>query len=322
MGDMQWLDVDNLVKEMLCYRLKKLNDLIMRRTNMEKRISGRTGLMALIGSPVGHSGSPAMYNYSFEKLGLDYAYLAFDVTVEEVEKAIEAVKTLGMRGCNVTMPCKTEALKYMDELSDAARITGAVNTIVNENGKLTGHMTDGQGFVDNLRDHGVEIKEKKITICGGGGAATAIQVQCALEGAREISIFNIKDAFFERTLETAEKIRQEKPGCIVNVFDITDMEKMREEMKTSDIFANATIVGMKPMDNESVVKDVTMFRPGLVVTDAVYNPKETKMLREAKEAGCICINGQGMLVWQGAAAFKLYTGQEMPVEGVKSLLFS
>lgn len=289
---------------------------------MEKRISGRTGLMALIGSPVGHSGSPAMYNYSFEKLGLDYAYLAFDVTVEEVEKAIEAVKTLRMRGCNVTMPCKTEALKYMDELSDAARITGAVNTIVNENGKLIGHMTDGQGFVDNLRDHGVEIKDKKITICGGGGAATAIQVQCALEGAGEISIFNIKDAFFERTLETAEKIRQEKPGCIVNVFDITDMETMREEMKTSDIFANATIVGMKPMDNESVVKDVTMFRPGLVVTDAVYNPKETKMLREAKDAGCICINGQGMLVWQGAAAFKLYTGQEMPVEGVKNLLFN
>lgn len=288
---------------------------------MEKRISGRTGLMGLIGSPVGHSGSPAMYNYSFEKLGLDYAYLAFDIKVEEVEKAVEAVKTLKMRGCNVTMPCKTEALKYMDELSDAARIIGAVNTIVNEDGKLIGHITDGQGFVDNLRDHGVEIKDKKITICGGGGAATAIQVQCALEGAREISIFNIKDAFFERTLETAEKIRQERPGCTVSVFDISDMETMREEMKTSDIFANATIVGMKPMDNESVVKDVTMFYPGLVVTDAVYNPKETKMLREAKEAGCTCIDGQGMLVWQGAAAFKLYTGQEMPVEGVKDLLF-
>jgi len=288
---------------------------------MDKRISGRTGLMGLIGSPVGHSGSPAMYNYSFEKLGLDYAYLAFDIKVEEVEQAVEAVKTLKMRGCNVTMPCKTEALKYMDELSDAARIIGAVNTIVNEDGKLIGHITDGQGFVDNLRDHGVEIKDKKITICGGGGAATAIQVQCALEGAREISIFNIKDAFFERTLETAEKIRQERPGCTVNVFDIADMETMREEMKTSDIFANATIVGMKPMDNESVVKDVTMFHPNLVVTDAVYNPKETKMLREAKEAGCTCIDGQGMLVWQGAAAFKLYTGQEMPVEGVKDLLF-
>ncbi|MBE7721454.1 shikimate dehydrogenase [Lacrimispora indolis] len=289
---------------------------------MEKRISGKTGLLGLIGSPVGHSGSPAMYNYCFEKLGLDYAYLAFDIKVDEVEKAIEAVKTLRMRGCNVTMPCKNEAVKYMDELSPAARIIGAVNTIVNEEGRLIGHITDGQGFVDNLRDHGVEIAGKKILVCGGGGAAAAIQVQCALEGAREISIFNIKDAFFERTLNTAEKIRQEKPECIVNVFDIADIEKMREEIATSDILANATIVGMKPMDNESVVKDAAMFRPGLVVVDAVYNPKETKMLREAKAAGCTCIDGQGMLVWQGAEAFKLYTGQEMPVKEVKELFFS
>lgn len=289
---------------------------------MEKRISGKTGLLGLIGSPVGHSGSPAMYNYCFEKLGLDYAYLAFDIKVDEVEKAIDAVKTFRMRGCNVTMPCKNEAVKYMDELSPAARIIGAVNTIVNEDGRLIGHITDGQGFVDNLRDHGVEIAGKKIIVCGGGGAAAAIQVQCALEGAREISVFNIKDAFFERTLQTAEKIRQEKPECVVNVFDIADNEKMREEIASSDILANATIVGMKPMDQESVVKDVTMFRPGLVVVDAVYNPKETKMLREAKAAGCTCIDGQGMLVWQGAEAFKLYTGQEMPVQEVKELFFS
>lgn len=289
---------------------------------MEKRISGKTGLLGLIGSPVGHSGSPAMYNYCFEKLGLDYAYLAFDIKVDEVEKAIEAIKTFRMRGCNVTMPCKNEAVKYMDELSPAARIIGAVNTIVNEDGRLTGHITDGQGFVDNLRDHGVEITGKKIIICGGGGAAAAIQVQCALEGAREITVFNIKDAFFERTLQLAEKIRQEKPECILNVYDIADIEKMREEIASSDILANATIVGMKPMDQESVVKDITMFRPGLVVVDAVYNPKETKMLREAKAAGCICIDGQGMLVWQGVEAFKLYTGQEMPVQEVKELFFS
>lgn len=288
---------------------------------MEKRISGKTGLLGLIGSPVGHSGSPAMHNYSFEKLNLDYAYLAFDIQIDQVGQAIEAMKTLHMKGLNVTMPCKNEAVKYMDELSPAARIIGAVNTIVNENGKLTGHITDGQGFVDNLRDHGVEITGKKITICGGGGAATAIQVQCALEGAKEISIFNIKDEFFQRTVNTAEKIKQEKPDCIVNVFDITDMEKMREEMSTSHIFANATIVGMKPLDGESVVKDVTMFYPGLVVVDAVYNPKETRMLKEASEASCTCINGEGMLVWQGAAAFKLFTGQEMPVKEVKELIF-
>lgn len=289
---------------------------------MERRISGKTGLLGLIGSPVGHSGSPAMYNYSFQKLGLDYAYLAFDIKVEEVPKAIEAIRTLKMRGCNVTMPCKNEAAKYMDELSPAARIIGAVNTIVNDNGKLTGHITDGQGFVNNLRDNGVEVAGKRLVVCGGGGAATAIQVQCALEGAKEISIFNIKDDFFERTLQTAEKIKNEKPDCVVHVFDIADSEKMREEIASCDIFVNATIVGMKPMENESIVKDTSMFRPGLIVCDAVYNPKETKMLKEAKEAGCICIGGQGMLVWQGAAAFTLYTGQEMPVDEVKELFFS
>lgn len=289
---------------------------------MEKRISGTTGLLGLIGSPVGHSGSPAMYNYSFRKLGLDYAYLAFDVPISEVENAITAIRTFHMRGCNVTMPCKTEAVKYMDELSEAAQIIGAVNTIVNDNGKLTGHITDGEGFVENLRDHGVDIKGKKITVAGGGGAATAIQVQCALSGAGEISIFNIKDEFFQRTLDTAAKIRKACPECIVNVYDIADQAKMKEEIDSSDIFANATIVGMKPMDNESVVKDLSAFREGLVVCDAVYNPKETRLLREAREAGCTCISGEGMLLWQGAAAFRLYTGQEMPVEEVKELLFS
>lgn len=277
--------------------------------------------MALIGSPVGHSGSPAMYNYSFEKLGLDYAYVAFDIQENQVKEALDAMKLFKMRGMNVTMPCKTEVAKYMDELSPAARIIGAVNTIVNDEGKLNGYITDGEGFVNNLKDHGIDIQGKKITVAGGGGAATAIQVQCALDGAREITIFNIKDKFFERTLETAEKIRAEVPGIVVNVYDIADTAKMTEEIVSSDIFANATIVGMKPMENESVVKDVSAFRPGLVVADAVYNPEETKLLREAKEAGCTCINGKGMLLWQGVSAFKLYTGCDMPVEEVKELFF-
>ncbi len=124
-----------------------------------------------------------------------------------------------------------------------------------------------------------------------------------MDGAREISIFNIKDDFFPRTLDTAEKIKKEIPGIIVNVYDIADISKMTEEINGSDIFANATIVGMKPMDNESVVKDLSAFHPGLVVADAVYNPEETRLLREAKEAGCTCINGKGMLLWQGVAAF-------------------
>lgn len=289
---------------------------------MERRISGHTGLLALIGSPVGHSGSPAMYNYSFERLGLDYVYVALDIKVDEVKDAIAGMKTFKMRGGNVTMPCKTEVVKYMDELSPAAQIIGAVNTIVNDNGRLTGHITDGTGFVSNLTDHGIDIKGKKITVAGGGGAATAIQVQCALDGAREVSIFNLKDAFFERTLETAEKIKQAVPGCTVNVYDIADTEKMTAEIQSSDIFANATIVGMKPMEQESVVKDLSAFHPGLVVADAVYNPVETRLLKEAKAAGCTCINGKGMLLWQGVAGFKLIMGQDMPVKEVKEMFFS
>ena len=289
---------------------------------MEARITGHTGLLALIGSPVDHSGSPAMYNYSFARLGLDYVYVALDIKEHDVKDAIAAMRLFNMKGGNVTMPDKMEAAKYMDELSPAAEIIGAVNTIVNDNGKLTGHITDGEGFVNNLKDHGIDIKGKKIAVAGGGGAATAIQVQCALDGAREITIFNKKDAFFERTLATAEKIRKAVPGIIVNVYDIDDVAKMTEEIQASDIFANATIVGMKPMDDQSVVKDLSAFHKGLVVADAVYNPEETKLLREAKEAGCTCVGGKGMLLWQGVSAFKLFTGQDMPVQEVKEKFYS
>ena len=289
---------------------------------MEARISGTTKLFGLIGSPVSHSASPAMQNYGFQACGVDGAYLAFDIKEEEVPEFVKSMRLLNIQGCNVTMPNKTAAAQNMDELSPAAELIGAVNTIVNRDGKLYGHITDGEGFVANLKDHGIGVEGKDIVIFGAGGAATAIQVQCALDGAREISIFNIKDAFFERTLQTAEKIRKAVPECVVNVYDIADTAKMTEEIQDSDIFANATIVGMKPMDDQSVVKDLSAFRPGLVVADAVYNPEETKLLREAKEAGCTCIGGKGMLLWQGVAAFKLYTGQDMPVEDVKKLCCS
>lgn len=285
-------------------------------------ISGHTKLLALIGSPVEHSGSPAMYNYSFNKLGIDYTYLAFDVDVMHTKAAVEAAKTFGMRGFNVTMPCKTEVVKYMDELSPAAKLIGAVNTVVIEDGKLYGHNTDGVGYVRNLKEHGVDIKGKKMTILGGGGAATSIQVQCALDGIREISIFNKKDEFFSNAQNTVDKIKKEVPSCIVNLYDIDDKAKLKAEIADSDILTNATRAGMKPLDDVSIIEDTTCFREGLVVTDVVYNPRETKMLREAKQAGCKTIGGIGMLLWQGVEAFKLYTGKDMPAEEVKERYFS
>ncbi|HCQ6371981.1 TPA: shikimate dehydrogenase [Clostridioides difficile] len=284
-------------------------------------ISGRTGLFALIGTPVGHSKSPVMYNYSFKKLDLDYRYLAFDITVDKVKEALLAIKTFNIKGANVTMPCKSAVTEYMDELSPAARIIGACNTIVNDNGKLVGHITDGVGYVRNLKENGIEVKGKKITIMGAGGAATAIQVQCALDGAREISIFNAKDDFYKRAEQTVENIKKDVPECVVNLYDLEDTNKLYEEIQSSDILTNATLIGMKPYDNETNIKDTSVLRKDLVVTDVVYNPKKTKMIEDAEANGCKAIGGLGMLLYQGAEAFNLYTGLEMPVEEVNELCF-
>ena len=288
---------------------------------MERRITGHTGLYSLIGSPVDHSGSPAMYNFSFQKTGLDYAYMAFDITLYKLPDAIAAIKTFKIKGSNVTMPCKTAVVEYMDELTPAARIIGAVNTIVNDNGRLTGNNTDGIGFVRNLKENGVEFKGKKITIMGAGGAGTAIQVQLALDGAKEISIFNINDAFYPRALETAAKLKKEVPECVVNVYPLEDEARLKEEIASSEILINSTKVGMHPLEKESLIKDKSAYRKDLVVADTVYNPKITKMLEEAEAAGSNIAGGIGMLLWQGSEAFKLYTGLEMPTDEVNELYF-
>ena len=282
--------------------------------SQKTEISGHTHLISLLGSPIRHSMSPATHNLSFEKLDVDSIYVVFDVKQDDLPDIIAAMKRMdGWDGSNVTMPCKNKVAQCVDELSPAAKIIGAVNTIVNEDGKLVGHITDGIGFVRNLKEHGVDVKGKKMVVLGAGGAATAIQVQCALDGAESISIFNPKDPFFARAESTAEKLSKETPDCKVSVFDLADEAKLKEEVANADILVNATLAGMKPHEELTLIKDKSMFRPDLVVADVVYNPAETRMVKEAKEAGCkLAIGGKGMLLWQGAAAYKLYTGLEMP----------
>ena len=288
---------------------------------MEQRIKGTTGLLALIGSPVGHSGSPDMYNFCFRYHNLDYSYMAFDIKEDQVPAALDAMRLFKMRGCNVTMPCKTAAAQNMDELSPAAELIGAVNTIVNRDGKLYGHITDGEGFVANLKDHGIGVEGKDIVIFGAGGAATAIQVQCALDGAKSITIFNPRDPFFERAQKMVEKIKAKVPECQVELYDLDAKDTMREKIDAADILVNGTLLGMKPKEDTTVISDTTMFHEGLVVADVVYNPEETRFLREAKEHGCITVPGKGMLLWQGVASFKLFTGKDMPVDEVKERFF-
>lgn len=290
---------------------------------MENRINGHTKLFCLIGSPVGHSGSPAMYNYSFDKLNMDNAYLAFDVPLERTAEAVEALKLLHVGGFNITMPCKTAVSQCVDALSPAAEMIGACNTVtVGEDGKLTGHNTDGIGFVRNLAKHGVDVKGKKLVVLGAGGAATALTIQSALDGAAQIRIFNRKGfKFYENGERTVEKIRARIPGCQVSIEDLLDSEALAQAVKECDILVNATKVGMAPLDKETLI-DSKLFREGLVVADTVYNPKETRMILEAKAAGCTVVGGIGMLLQQGVEAFRLFTGEQMPEEEVQQKFFS
>lgn len=283
---------------------------------MEKRIDGRTGLLALFGTPVGHSGSPAMYNFSFQHDDLNLAYMAFDVNVEQMPAAFEAIKLFNIRGGNFTMPCKNIAAELVDELSPAAKIIGACNTFVNNDGVITGYITDGIGCVNNLANHGVEVKGKKIVVLGAGGAATAVQVQLALEGAKEIQIFNQDDPFFERALGTKAKLAEHCPDVVVEINHLSDKEKFEAAINSADIAINATIMGMKPYDDVSLI-DKSLFRKDLVVADCVYNPVKTKLVLEAEAAGCKAIGGVGMLQQQGVANYKLFTGKDMPLEEYK-----
>ena len=290
-------------------------------------ISGTTKLLCLIGSPVSHSMSPAMHNLSCELLSLDYAYMAFDIKENQVQEFLDAARLLNIRGFNVTMPCKMEVARLVDELSPAAKIMKASNAVVNENGKFIGHNTDGVGFVKNLLDHGVSVKGKKITLMGGGGAGTAIFVQLALDGAKEINVFNRKGANFDKLLKMCEEIREYLPDDLVenqsvtlNICDISDEQALYESIRQSDILINATNVGMKPNEEVSLIKDMSVYHENLVVAEIIYNPVETKMMKDAKEAGVKqVVGGKGMLLWQGEEAFRLFTGQQMPVEEVKKL---
>ncbi len=286
---------------------------------MAERITGHTELIGLMAYPIRHSNSPAMQNAAFAKLGYDYAYLAFEVGADEIEAAVQALRTLKMRGSNVSMPNKTIVGQYLDELTPAAQMCGAVNTIVNDNGHLTGTITDGVGFMEAARDNGIDPIEKKMTIVGCGGAGTAIQIQAALDGVAELSIFNRKDDFYERGVETVAKINA-NTECRATLYDLADLDALRCEMAESYLFANATGVGMKPLEGMSVVPDSSYFHPDLNVVDIIYAPRLTPLRQMAKDAGCKTMNGLGMMLFQGSAAFELWTGEPMPIEYMKEAL--
>lgn len=288
---------------------------------MSVPITGHTGLLCLLGSPVEHSISPAMHNEACDQLGLDYKYLAFDVPEADMPAAVEGLKLMKARGWNITMPGKNIMCTLADEVSPASEITGACNTIVNDNGKLTAYTTDGIGFMRAVEENGVDIIGQNMTLLGGGGAASAILVQAALDGLNQIDVFNIRDAFYPRLEEIAAKLN-ERTNCKVIVHDFDHPEELADAIQNSAILVNGTSVGMAPNPDATLITDPSLFRPDLFVFDVIYNPQETRLLQDARQAGCKTSNGMYMLLYQGAASFKLWTGQEMPVEIVKEKYFS
>lgn len=287
---------------------------------MNYEITGQTRLTALLGSPVAHSISPQMHNEAFRRLGLDYVYLAFEVKPEQLKTAFMGLKAAGIWGFNLTMPLKCAIIPYLDALTPAARLSGSVNTVYQENGRYIGHTTDGVGYMHSVLDAGHEIRGKKMTLLGAGGAATAICVQAALDGVSAIDVFKRKNAAFAQTGQFCRQVAKET-GCNIRLFEFSDARQLKESIAESAILTNATNVGMAPDTEQSPLADPSMLHPDLIVSDIIYHPRRTLLLRQAEAKGCRCLGGLYMLLFQGAAAFHCWTGHKMPIEPIRQMYF-
>ncbi len=273
-------------------------------------ITGKTQLYCLLGSPVTHSGSPKMHNEAFHRLGVDACYLAFDVTEKTLPAAVEGLRALGARGWNLTMPCKTAMAALCDELTPAARLSGSVNTVANRGGRLIGTTTDGAGWVRVARDRGFSVEGQRLVVLGAGGAGKSVMAQCALSGAARIDVFQRKSLSWDAAAAFAERVSG-NTDCKVILHDSDDAKSLWDAANGAALLLNATSVGMASNPG-CPLRDVSLLREGLIVSDLIYEPRETELLRLARIAGCEAFNGADMLRRQGEAAFAFWTGQEMP----------
>ncbi|MEW6447061.1 MAG: shikimate dehydrogenase [Bacillota bacterium] len=281
------------------------------------RINGETRVTGIFGDPVAHTLSPAMHNSAFAALGLNFVYLPFHVTKDGLGAAIAAVRALGIAGVNITVPHKEDVLPYLDEISEDARIIGAVNTIVNRGGRLTGYNTDGSGFLRAIREEGFETRGADAVVLGAGGAARAVCVALGKAGVRRITIFN---RTYRRASSLAEHVAK-ATGAEAEAFSWEELETSgAAAIRAAGIVAQTTSLGMHPQENEKPPVPGGIFHKGQLVVDLVYNPPQTGFLRAAAAGGAATQNGLAMLLHQGAAAFELWTGREAPVEIMRQAL--
>ncbi len=279
-------------------------------------IDARTQFCGVIGNPVGHSLSPAIHNAAFRKLGLNFVYLAWQV--ETIGDAVKGLRALGnFRGTSVTIPHKVAAIPFLDHVETTAQRIGAINTIVAEQGALTGHNTDATGALRALREGGAELKGRRIVVLGSGGAAQAIAFALAVEsGADKLTLLGIDDS--ERT-GLAQDIRSQV-ALTVEGFHL-DETTLRRVLLDAHVLIHCTPVGMSPKTDTTCIP-ASLLHADLSVMDIVYNPLETRLLKDAKRAGCRTIPGLEMFLHQAVAQFELWTNQPAPVDVMRRVLES
>ena len=278
------------------------------------KIDGYTRLAAVVANPIKHSISPFIHNSAFEATNTNGVYLAWEVDAAELAETVANIRRYQMYGINLSMPYKEQVIPYLDRLSEEACLIGAVNTVVNREGTLIGYNTDGKGFFKSLPSF--KISRKRLVLLGAGGAAKAILAQAILDGVSQISVF-VRSSSMEKTRPYLEKI-QNATGFRVDLFALEDVQDLQDSITKADLLVNATSVGM---DGSSQPIPTSIVLPEkLLVADVIYQPFETPFLKWAKEQGNQSINGLGMLLYQAAEAFELWTGKEMPTDQIWELL--
>ena len=278
------------------------------------KIDGYTRLAAVVANPIKHSISPFIHNSAFEATNTNGVYLAWEVDAAELAETVANIRRYQMYGINLSMPYKEQVIPYLDQLSEEACLIGAVNTVVNREGTLIGYNTDGKGFFKSLPSF--KISRKRLVLLGAGGAAKAILAQAILDGVSQISVF-VRSSSMEKTRPYLEKI-QNATGFRVDLFALEDVQDLQDSITKADLLVNATSVGM---DGSSQPIPTSIVLPEkLMVADVIYQPFETPFLKWASNQGNQSINGLGMLLYQAAEAFQLWTGKEMPTDQIWDLL--
>ena len=278
------------------------------------KIDGYTRLAAVVANPIKHSISPFIHNSAFQATETNGVYLAWEVKATDLSETVANIRRYRMFGINLSMPYKEQVIPYLDQLSEEARLIGAVNTVVNQEGTLIGYNTDGKGFFKSLPSF--KISRKRLVLLGAGGAAKAILAQAILDGVSQISVF-VRSSSMEKTRPYLEKI-QNATGFRVDLFALEDVQNLQDSITQADLLVNATSVGM---DGSSQPIPTSIVLPEkLMVADVIYQPFETPFLKWARNQGNQSINGLGMLLYQAAEAFELWTGKEMPTDQIWELL--